>query len=691
MKRIISIFSIIFLVFFQAAIFNNTAKAATSDIVIESYSTSSSQISKGQSFKLTLTLKNTTTSDLSNVYVTIDDGSFYPKSTGSTIFVAASLGASGTAEASIDLVYDGGTNSKIPITIKHSTPEVEIKTFVGVNATPPDNSPPPAPSIPDDTSKYVPVLSIVGTTMPTASAGYTATVPVTIKNTGSHYAKDITITPELSDDGPFIIDSMNTSQLIDTLSVNESKTVNFRFAVSANASEKIYKIKLNFRYYNSFGNFYGGTGSSIDPQYISVRVSNGNIMPKLNIKEAIFPSDSILAGQSNDVQLKIVNSGTLPAKNIKVTLSGFKDDGFSLYNDTNVKNMSTLYANEEGTVKYSIIPSKKMDTGSYGLTVKFDYKDQSGKDYSEEHQFFMPVDNSTSSKSVPKIILKQYSPEPSIVKAGQNFKLNLVFFNTSGNKTVQNIKVFFTVPEGSSAVGSAGSEGSVFSPVNGSNTFYIDSISPKGTVNKCLEFFTIPDASPKTYTVTANFEYEDKNGNEYKSTELIGIPVSQQVRIETSEINLPPEIFMGQPVPVSLDFYNTGKVQLRNMKIRMEGDFDIQDGRYFLGNFEVGGNEHFEASVIPKSAGTVNGAVILSYDEPTGENIEIKKDFTLNVVEMPQQMPPEGMEGMNGNGMKKSSFFMKPFVWVVLIIAAAAGAVVFRTIKKKKGGMTLDE
>ncbi len=39
----------------------------------------------------------------------------------------------------------------------------------------------------------------------------------------------------------------------------------------------------------------------------------------------------------------------------------------------------------------------------------------------------------------------------------------------------------------------------------------------------------MPDAQAKTYTITANFEYEDSKGEEYTATELIGgVPVIQQ-------------------------------------------------------------------------------------------------------------------------------------------------------------------
>ena len=46
--------------------------------------------------------------------------------------------------------------------------------------------------------------------------------------------------------------------------------------------------------------------------------------------------------------------------------------------------------------------------------------------------------------------------------------------------------------------------------------------------------------------------------------------------------------------PVSLEFYNTGKVTLYNMMVKIEGDFQTENGQYYVGNFQSGNSEHFE-------------------------------------------------------------------------------------------------
>ena len=75
----------------------------------------------------------------------------------------------------------------------------------------------------------------------------------------------------------------------------------------------------------------------------------------------------------------------------------------------------------------------------------------------------------------------------------------------------------------------------VFTPVGSSNTFYIDAISPKGTEDRTIRLYTIPDAKSKTYNVTVSFGYEDAEGNPYTAEKSSASPVYQPARFELSE------------------------------------------------------------------------------------------------------------------------------------------------------------
>ena len=89
------------------------------------------------------------------------------------------------------------------------------------------------------------------------------------------------------------------------------------------------------------------------------------------------------------------------------------------------------------------------------------------KDKEEEEE-----EEDTTLNTVPKIIISEYSTDPVMVNAGENFTLRMKFLNTSKVKAVENMKITLIVNESSEKTGS------VFSPVQSSNTFYYCHLAP---------------------------------------------------------------------------------------------------------------------------------------------------------------------------------------------------------------------
>ena len=511
-----------------------------------------------------------------------------------------------------------------------------------------------------------------------------------IRNTGNLPARDIKVSLQgLKDDGLLLYQDSNLRN-IPRIDGGGNAIVSYSLLPSSKMEAGLYGLVAKLEYKDQTGKDY------VDEFNFFVEVTEGikNTNPHFNLVATsnLAEKEDAPAALIN-TKLKLTNLGNLPARDVKVSLKGLKDDGLGLYQDSNLKSISSIDGYGEVTVNYALLPSSKMEKGNYGLIAEVTYKDQSGKEYSEEFQFFVEVvrtQKESNQKSVPRVILKEYSSEPTIVKAGENFILNLAFYNTSSTKTVTNIKVSFTVPEG----GTNNSSGSVFSPVNTSNTIYIDSIPPKGVYHEVLEYYTIPDATPKTYTLTANFEYEDENGESYEAKELIGIPVSQQLKLETSELVVPSEVFTGEPVAISVDFYNTGKAKLSNLMFKIEGDFEIQNASYYVGNFDVGSSDYFEGTVIPNTPGIHEGALVITYEDTSGEIIEVRKPFTINAMEMPMPEMPSDFDqgGMTPKGSSKTIWWIGGgLLAVIILLLVLIKKGIFKKLIGRKKGLTLDE
>lgn len=307
-----------------------------------------------------------------------------------------------------------------------------------------------------------------------------------------------------------------------------------------------------------------------------------------------------------------------------------------------------------------------------------------------------PTGNNT-----PKLVIDHYSYDPVDVKAGVPFTMYFRILNTNSKKTVQNLRVALSadaadavdVPtsSGQSAPGameaaasaSGGGGGSAFIPIGSSNTFFIDKIKPKKHAEKEITLTTAPDTAPRTYTITANFEYEDSAGNSYTSSEIIGIPVIQSAEIELGDLKVDKEGFVGGEMPLSLEFFNTGKSVLSNVMVKMRGNFDADTNTYFAGNVAPGSAQTYDVNITPRAKGEQKGEIVITYDDATGRKQELVKPF---VVQVEGDMPAPEDEG------EETSRPAWAIPLGVSLIAAIVGAIAFYVYKKRKnGGDTNDE
>ncbi|MBZ2174952.1 hypothetical protein K8M07_06770 [Schnuerera sp. xch1] len=385
-----------------------------------------------------------------------------------------------------------------------------------------------------------------------------------------------------------------------------------------------------------------------------------------------------------------MNSGELDANNILVKTESTNPS--MVPKSASIIKLNSIAAGETKSLQFVFTPTDEAETMNYPINITVEYQDElnqnSENKYALTQYIGAYVDNEeNNANGKPKLIIDKYNFEPNIVKAGENFDMNLSFYNTNSQQSTKNIKIFLTANETTDPESNT-SGSNVFTPVNSSNTFYIDNIPPKGRVEKNITMFTVPDAEAKTYTVTANFEYENNEGEEFTATELIGVPVVQQSELELGKISLPPEAYIGQPAPVFIEFYNTGKVALYNMMVKLEGDFQTENGSFYVGNFDIGKSEYFEGMIIPNETGELTGSLVFTYEDSSGETIEKKDDFTLNVMEQP---PMEQLPGdMPPMEEQDSSIIKRPVFWIVVILVLAIGGFVFYK-KRKKKGMALDE
>ena len=135
---------------------------------------------------------------------------------------------------------------------------------------------------------------------------------------------------------------------------------------------------------------------------------------------------------------------------------------------------------------------------------------------------------------------------------------------------------------------------------------------------------------------------------------------------------------MGEPLFISAEFVNVGKVALGNMIVMMEGDFPKEQASYFVGNLEIGQSDFYQGIIYPQQEGLLEGELVFSYIDHHNQEVQVREPFQVQVEgrpmgkEGPEGMPPEmDYPGQPGGSRTKT------FLLVGLVVVAAAAVFFF--------------
>ena len=381
--------------------------------------------------------------------------------------------------------------------------------------------------------------------------------------------------------------------------------------------------------------------------------------------------------------ITLKNISDSKANNVVVTLEGtaFGEDSeknITVRDLTSTKQLYNVSGNQKVTVNYQLELNKDRKHNEMKLTV-----DYNGAEKPQEILLNMPLPLQESVNGrEPKVIIQRYSVEPGKVLAGNHVTLTLYIENTN-SLPVNNVSIQLDVPTETSSSGGTVSSGTVFSPVDSSNTFYVDRIEGKYTAVKTINMYVDPNATAKTYIVPVDIQYEGTDGTKYTSSDNVNIPVTQESKVEIISTNVQEMGNVGEPLSVLVEFVNVGKVNLTNFKVRMEGDVPgKEENVFYLGTFNAGESNEYSATIIPEQEGTLEGVIQMSYIDADNQNAMLEIPFRSEIGPMieyePVDMPVEPLE--EPGLLDKLG---KHWLTIVLAIVIIAQAVVLFRIRKK--------
>lgn len=410
--------------------------------------------------------------------------------------------------------------------------------------------------------------------------------------------------------------------------------------------------------------------------------------PQLKIKS--FSIAQTAHESEHLLKLTLENLGQEQAKNVYLTLDG--GSNIQITQSSNVSYLPFIEGSKETEIEYLLGANSIEGINYHPLDITMEYKDRIGNSYQSSETLGINVADLYGSGTFgkPRVLISKYTLSEEKILAGNVVTLSLFLENTH-SRPVQNIKTSFGVIQVEEGSG-ASSGGTVFSPIDSSNSFFIQQIPAQTTIEKTVDLYVDPNATAKTYIVPITIEYEDQRANQYTADEIVNIPVTQECKLQILSTEVPPTAFVGQPAYIGAEFVNVGKVALNNFIVMLEGDFYKEQASYFVGNLQIGASDFYQGMVLPENEGMLSGKLVFSYIDNNNREVQVEEPFQIEVQgarpmePLPGEMPPEFQEpGQGGGFFKKALFYIIP-----LIVLAAVAIFIWRRKKKKEDEEFLD-
>ncbi|MEG0085764.1 MAG: hypothetical protein RR817_04760 [Niameybacter sp.] len=530
-----------------------------------------------------------------------------------------------------------------------------------------------------DSNFMPPALEVAVSNTSAFEENVAKSIQVAIKNVGHVAAKNVKL-EIVPNEKVFVTDGSNV-KYIENIDSNKTQTVPVSLVVSDTSSFNL-PVEMKLSYIDDLGE------TQTSSQFIYLSTKGSVAQKELEILTTSEPQGLKKVGDNFRIGFKVTTPDE--AKNVKISVKsseGIVSKSKSMFIEPKLAKGQT----KNYTVDF--VATQGVVTGTYPIEIIAEYT-LNGKEVAIKQYATVSIDNPEETeeekgKGKPKVIVGTYSSNPVVVKAGEEFDLEIGFLNTHQNKTVKNLKANLTIKEQGE-----NDTGSVFTPVNASNTFFISELVPGQIDVKNIRLYTIPSAKPKTYDITLEMEYEDENGEAITATEHFGIPVEQVTKLEVAEVQIE-YVEVGMPTELTATIYNTGKTSISNVRIKTVGEgFEVQDNTMIIGALEKGSSKTYMPTIIPLQGGALTGQIEIEYEDVTGQLQTYSHEFQMDVME---SMPDEGLEPMPDD-MLPPMEEEKPAKWPILLgmvfgmgIAAGITAFVMKKRQRKLEEMDLDE
>ena len=208
------------------------------------------------------------------------------------------------------------------------------------------------------------------------------------------------------------------------------------------------------------------------------------------------------------------------------------------------------------------------------------------------------------------------------------------------------------------------------------------------TSPKTISLQASPSAEAQSYPINIEFSFQyianDKRVSETFVGEHFHPGDSARPLFHVNEIQTPTSIYVGDEYEVSVNFVNLGKNVVYNVTAQLEGNMQNSGERNFIGNVASGTEDSADFYITPTQAGTIEGQIVISYEDSNMNVKQVSKPFTIQVDEYPVYDPGIDVPVIDPVPQEPESPFTLQNILLFLVFAGVTGATGYMTVLRIK-------
>lgn len=422
--------------------------------------------------------------------------------------------------------------------------------------------------------------------------------------------------------------------------------------------------------------------TSIDSYQIGTKGEQSDFAPATTI--TLYQSELMLKvyftysytdsdGTLGDSDVKVTLSGdNFVQQNSKITASGTKGQGIVEIN--NIK-----YNGPSNALKVTIADAAGANGADGNFTIsECQLPEPTPAPTPVPTAEPTPEPTATPQPKTPGLILKETNFGGTSVAAGEPFDLTLTIYATDGGENLSDVMVTLGINDENVTL------------ANGNLNVYLGEMAPGSTRQVTYKILPGANFTGGVAKFSVGLSGKGKNTGAAPTTDgstSVSVPVTQPDRFEITGLEAPETMMVGEEGYLSLSFVNKGKMQINNLSAELKGNMANPGQSQYLGNLAAGTENSVDFSLMANEAGTIEGTIVLSYEDAQGEIITLEKTFSCTVEENMgggDIWIDPGMDPTMGGEVEEPSGGVPVFVWIILAVVVIGGGVAAVVIVRKK-------